>query len=114
VDNKFPYCSLWSECVPSLYRLLDNLKMPGRTSGFHICDILDLNDATAEGKPSAGGEGVPEPPHQLHHAGTYYRSRIQAYIHTSPPSDGRSVGIVRLLTTVTEFSLVVSLDCIQT
>ncbi|GFG40945.1 hypothetical protein Cfor_04690, partial [Coptotermes formosanus] len=43
--------------------------MPARTSGFHICDILDLNDATAEAKHSAGGEGVPEPPHQLHHAG---------------------------------------------
>jgi len=46
--------------------------MPARTSGFHICDILDLNDATAEGKQNAGGEGVPEPPHQLHLAGKYY------------------------------------------
>ena len=55
-----------------LCRLLDNLKMPTRTSGFHICDILDLNDATAEGKQNAGGEGVPEPPHQLHHVGKYY------------------------------------------
>jgi hypothetical protein len=32
---------------------------------------LDLNDAAAEGKPSAGGEGLPEPPHQLHHPGMY-------------------------------------------
>ena len=46
--------------------------MPARTSGFHICDILDLNEAAGEGKQNAGGEGVPEPPHQLHHAGKDY------------------------------------------
>ncbi|XP_069687258.1 homeobox protein Nkx-2.5-like [Periplaneta americana] len=51
------------------YRLLDNLKMPARTSGFHICDILDLNDAATGGKPSAGGEAASEHHHQLHHAG---------------------------------------------
>ncbi|KAJ9599632.1 hypothetical protein L9F63_026519, partial [Diploptera punctata] len=33
------------------YMLLDNLKMPARTSGFHICDILDLNEAAAGGGP---------------------------------------------------------------
>jgi hypothetical protein len=71
VGYKFPYCSLWSKYVPPSCRLLDNLKMPARSSGFHICDILDLNDAAAEGKPSTGGEGVSEAPHHLHHSGTY-------------------------------------------
>lgn len=35
-------------------RLLDSMKMPGqaRSSGFHICDILDLNDAKVHGDPS--------------------------------------------------------------
>lgn len=30
------------------------MKMPGqaRSSGFHICDILDLNDAKVHGDPS--------------------------------------------------------------
>ena len=50
-------------------RLLDNLKMPARTSGFHICDILDLNDAAAGGKQNAGGEAASEQHHQLHHTG---------------------------------------------
>jgi hypothetical protein len=45
--------------------------MPARSSGFHICDILDLNDAAADGKPSSGGEGLTEAPHQLHHSGKY-------------------------------------------
>ncbi|XP_021913407.1 homeobox protein Nkx-2.2-like isoform X2 [Zootermopsis nevadensis] len=44
--------------------------MPARSSGFHICDILDLNDAAAEGKPNSGGDGVSEAPHQLHHGGS--------------------------------------------
>jgi hypothetical protein len=71
VGYKFLHCSLWSKLLPPSYRLLDNLKMPARSSGFHICDILDLNDAAGEGKPSVGGEGVAEAPHHLHHNGTY-------------------------------------------
>ena len=35
------------------YRLLDSMKMPGQArSGFHICDILDLNDAKVHVDPS--------------------------------------------------------------
>lgn len=26
------------------YRILDSMKIPGQRSGFHICDILDLNN----------------------------------------------------------------------
>ncbi|KAJ9601334.1 hypothetical protein L9F63_000515, partial [Diploptera punctata] len=73
----YPWCpallpAAW--CSPAAIRtalpgLLDNLKMPALTSGFHICDILDLNEAAAGGKQNVGGEATSEHHHQLHHAG---------------------------------------------
>lgn len=43
------------------YGLLDSMKMPsqGRSSGFHICDILDLNDAKVSSVPNENGPGLP-------------------------------------------------------
>lgn len=55
-ENEF-YCIIvnWSLILVFFFdRLLDSMKMPGqaRSSGFHICDILDLNDAKVHGDPS--------------------------------------------------------------
>lgn len=43
-------------------RILDSMKLPGQRSGFHICDILDLNNST-------NNTSVAEPKHQTAHIG---------------------------------------------
>lgn len=47
------------QCCASLYlyRILDSMKLPGQRSGFHICDILDLNGSNADPKPSITDAG---------------------------------------------------------
>lgn len=34
--------------IATFFRLLDSMKVPGQRSSFHICDILDLNNQSAE------------------------------------------------------------------